>query len=197
MPAWGAKDRRLGNNPLVFAIPYGKEAIVLDFAMTQFSYGKMEAAHLEGRKLPFPGGFDRSGKLTHAPEAILESWRALPIGYWKGASLSLLLDMLATILSAGLSTHQISQREAEYGVSQVFLCIDLAKLGNFPAMEAALTGIIDDLKGSLPDGEEADIRYPGEKILRTRRDNLKNGIPVNPQVWEEISLLGNERKQHP
>ncbi len=109
MPAWGAKDRRLGNNPLVFALPFGKEAIVLDFAMTQFSYGKMEAAQLEGKKLPFPGGFDGEGRLTDEPAAILESWRALPIGYWKGAGLSLLLDILATILSAGISTHQIKQ----------------------------------------------------------------------------------------
>ena len=41
MPAWGARDFRLGNNPLVFAIPYLDEAIVLDFAMSQFSYGKL------------------------------------------------------------------------------------------------------------------------------------------------------------
>src|SRR5262245_2979657 len=42
MPAWNATDRRLGNNPIVIAIPYNGEAIVLDMAMSQFSYGKME-----------------------------------------------------------------------------------------------------------------------------------------------------------
>jgi 3-dehydro-L-gulonate 2-dehydrogenase len=189
MPAWGAKDRRLGNNPIVFAVPYGKEAIVLDFAMTQFSYGKMEAAQLEGKKLPFPGGFNREGELTDDPADILESWRALPIGYWKGAGLSLLLDILATILSAGDSTFQLSKREAEYGVSQAFIAINLKKLSNFPAIEGTVADIIADLKGSVPDGPEADIRYPGEQVLFTRRDNLRNGIPVNKKVWDEITLL--------
>lgn len=189
MPAWGAKDRRLGNNPLVFAVPYGKEAIVLDFAMTQFSYGKMEATQLEGKKMPFPGGFNNAGELTDDPATILESWRALPIGYWKGAGLSLLLDILAAILSAGDSTHQLSKREAEYGVSQVFIAIDIKKLSNFPGIEMAISEIISDLKGSVPDGPVAAIRYPGEQILLTRKDNLKNGIPVNKDVWDEIILL--------
>jgi 3-dehydro-L-gulonate 2-dehydrogenase len=189
MPAWGAKDRRLGNNPLVFAVPFGKEAIVLDFAMTQFSYGKMEAAQLEGNSLPFPGGFNVEGELTDDPAAILESWRALPIGYWKGAGLSLLLDILATILSAGDSTHKLSKRAAEYGVSQVFIAIDIKKLNNFPAIEMAISDIIADLKESVPDGPGTAIRYPGEQILLTRKENLKLGIPVNKQVWDEITLL--------
>jgi 3-dehydro-L-gulonate 2-dehydrogenase len=189
MPAWGAKDRRLGNNPLVFAVPFGKEAIVLDFAMTQFSYGKMEAVQLEGNSLPFPGGFNVEGELTDDPAAILESWRALPIGYWKGAGLSLLLDILATILSAGDSTHKLSKRAAEYGVSQVFIAIDIKKLNNFPAIETAISDIIADLKESVPDGPGTAIRYPGEQILLTRKENLKLGIPVNKQVWDEIILL--------
>jgi len=189
MPAWGARDRRLGNNPLVFAVPFGKEAIVLDFAMTQFSYGKMEAAKLEGKKMPFPGGFNLEGELTEDPAAILESWRALPIGYWKGAGLSLLLDILATILSAGSSTEQISKREAEYGVSQVFIAIAINKLSNFPAIEKAISDIIADLKESVPDDQGAAIRYPGEQIVLTRKDNLKNGIPVNKKVWDEIKLI--------
>ena len=63
MPAWGAKDVRLGNNPFVIAVPYKDEAVVLDFAMTQFSYGKMENYRREGKSflmqedLMLPGSF--------------------------------------------------------------------------------------------------------------------------------------------
>ena len=186
MPAWGAKDSHLGNNPLVFAVPFKKEAVVLDFAMTQFSYGKMEAVQLEGEKLPFPGGFNTKGELTDDPAEILGSWRALPIGYWKGAGLSLLLDILATILSAGISTHQVSKREAEFGVSQVFIAINIKKLSNFPAIETAISDIITDLKKSVPNESDTVVRYPGEQVLLTRAENLKNGIPVNKKVWDEI-----------
>ena len=44
MPAWKALDSRLGNNPLVMGVPFNDEAIVLDMAFSQFSYGAMELA---------------------------------------------------------------------------------------------------------------------------------------------------------
>lgn len=189
MPAWGAKESRLGNNPMVFAVPFNGEAIVLDFAMTQFSYGKMEAAKLEGKILPYPGGFTKNGKLTDQPAEILESRRALPIGYWKGAGLSLLLDILATVLSAGLSTRELSQKEVEYSVSQVFIAFSLEKLSNYPIVEQTIGEIISDFKNATPDESGGEIRYPGERVLQTRAENLKNGIPVSKTAWEEIEKL--------
>jgi 3-dehydro-L-gulonate 2-dehydrogenase len=189
MPAWGAKESRLGNNPLVFAVPFGSEAIVLDFAMTQFSYGKMEAAQLEGKSLPYPGGFDEKGKLTNQPEEILESRRALPIGYWKGAGLSLLLDILATVLSAGRSTKELSELEAEYGVSQVFIAFSLEKLSNSLSIHTTINEIVSNFKSAEADESGGEIRYPGDRVLQTREENLKNGIPVNKKVWKEIVRL--------
>lgn len=189
MPAWGAKDPRLGNNPFVLAVPYGKEAVVLDFAMSQYSYGKMESYANEGRKLPFPGGFDNNGELTDDPGKILESWRSLSIGYWKGAGLSLLLDILAAILSAGSSVNEITAGKVEYNCSQIFVAVDITKLSNYPSMEKAVQGIIDDLHSSVPVDTETTIRYPGENIARIREASLKNGIPVARNIWNEIMLL--------
>lgn len=189
MPAWGATDRRLGNNPLVFAIPYAGEAIVLDFALTQFSYGKMEDTHLKGQTLPYPGGFDTHGRLTSLPGEILQSGRALPVGLWKGASLSLLLDMMAAVLSSGLSTSQVSRKEAEYGVSQVFIAFSLKKLENFPAIERTISEIVADFKQSVPENKDGQVRYPGERAVATRKHNFEHGIPVNEVVWEKINNL--------
>ena len=173
MPAWGAKDPRLGNNPFVIAIPYRNEAIVLDFAMSQFSYGKMESFSNEGKQLPYPGGFNKEGELTTSPDEILETWRALPIGYWKGAGLSLLLDIMAAILSGGLSTHEISRGKDEYSVSQVFIVISISQLQNFPAIDNSINQIIEDLQKSIPENEATKIKYPGENVVQTRNANLK------------------------
>ena len=189
MPAWGAKDFRQGNNPLVIAVPYGDEAIVLDFAMTQFSYGKMESYQREGKILPFPGGFDSKGMLTSDPGDVIETQRALPIGYWKGAGLSLLLDIMATVLSGGLSTHEISKDKVEHSVSQVFIAISLKSLKNFPAIDNSIHQIIEDLQCSEPEIVTAEIRYPGENVVKIRNKNLKNGIPVNRAIWEQILAL--------
>jgi 3-dehydro-L-gulonate 2-dehydrogenase len=189
MPAWGAKDPRLGNNPLVFAVPFDNKAIVLDFAMSQFSYGKMELYKLEGKKLPFPGGFNKTGKLTTDPYGILETRRTLPIGYWKGAGLSLILDILAAVLSGGSSTGEITIRKVEYGLSQVFIAINLKSLHNYPEVDKTIHRIIRSFKESEPVDNKAEIRYPGENIIKTRTENLRNGIPVNETIWSEILSL--------
>lgn len=189
MPAWGATDNKLGNNPLVIAVPFGDEAIVLDMAMSQYSYGKMETKKMEHSLLDFPGGYNSSNEITFDPAEILDSKRPMPVGYWKGAGLSLLLDILSAILSGGLSTNQISNKPDETGVSQVYIAFDTRKLGNFPSIQNTISEIISDYKNSVPVDEQTTIRYPGEHILQIRAANLRNGIEVNTGVWNEILTL--------
>ena len=189
MPAWGARDCRLGNNPLVLAVPYEEEAIVLDMAMSQFSYGAIESHELRGNQLPFPGGYDQSGKLTTNPSQILKSGRLLPIGYWKGSGLAILLDVIATVLSGGESTTAISTRHTETAISQVFILIDISKLGNESSIASAVKAIIENLHDSSVADDMKEVLYPGERLVRTRSENLNNGIPVDRSIWEEVKSL--------
>lgn len=186
MPAWGATDPHLGNNPLVIAVPFQDEAIVLDFAMSLYSYGKLDLLRKDGESLPYPGGYDSAGQLTTDPDEILKTWRVLPAGYWKGSGLSLMLDILATIFSGGLSTHQIQSCNSEFSVSQVFIAIDIRSLPNFPGIDTSIRNIIDDLHKSNPVDASSPIRYPGEKILITRKENDEKGILVNKLAWERL-----------
>jgi 3-dehydro-L-gulonate 2-dehydrogenase len=188
MPAWGAIDNRLGNNPFVLAVPFNDEAIVLDMAMSQYSYGKMELAKMKDEKLGVYGGYDLSGQLTNDPAEILASRRPLPIGYWKGAGLTLLLDILATILSGGLSTADINKKGIEYA-SQVFIAIDISKLGNCSSIPQLIDNIVSDYHQSVTEDEKSRIIYPGQHVLETRKQNLAKGIPVIRTIWEEILIL--------
>ena len=156
-------------------------------AMSQYSFGAMELAVMNDTKLAVSGGYDTNGILTNNPADIINSRRPLPIGYWKGAGLSLLLDLLASILSGGLSTHQSTAKGIEF-CSQVFIAIDISKLASF-AVGNIIQNIIDDYKQSVPVTEQTAITYPGERILTTRKINTENGIPVFSKVWEEIILL--------
>lgn len=186
MPPWGATEPRLGNNPLIIGLPYDNEAIVLDMAMSQYSYGAMEVARQRGAQLPYPGGYDVNGNLTTDPVAIMESRRPLPIGYWKGAGLSLLLDMLAALLGAGLSTAEISTKDTEYDLSQVFIAVDLKRLHNYSTMEETLRRIIDDYcSATATPGER--LRYPGQSVVETRKKNMEEGVPVVGDVWERVA----------
>jgi 3-dehydro-L-gulonate 2-dehydrogenase len=172
----------------VIAIPYHNEAIVLDMAMSQFSFGAMELAKMKNEELSVNGGFDVKGNLTRDPQAIIETGRLLPVGLWKGAGLSLLLDMLAALLSGGLATHQITSKETEYA-SQVFIAIDISKLGDHSAITKTVENILNDYLQSVPADDKKKIVYPGQRVIETRKKNLENGIPVLKQVWGEIIKL--------
>lgn len=192
MPAWGAIDCKLGNNPLVIALPYKDEAIVMDMAMSQFSVGAMELAVIKKEKLAQPGGFDAKGKMTDDPAAIIQSKRVLPVGYWKGAGMALLLDLLATILSGGSSTADLTKKEAEFGVSQVFICIDLSRLNNQQAIHTIVENIVFDYHRSIPADSAIKIVYPGEQVLEKRKRNSEQGIPVVKEIWDNILALSTE-----
>jgi len=188
MPAWGAKDRRIGNNPFVLAIPRGNGAhVVLDCAMSQFSYGKIEEYKLNNRLLPVDGGFDPEGNLSKDPSLIEKTWRVLPIGFWKGSAMSIALDLAAAVLSGGNTTSEVGKLgEDEYGLSQVLIAIDPNKMDSAQFADQKLDSAISDLKNSEPSDQNSKIYYPGEKTYITRQDNTKNGIPVSDKVWNNI-----------
>ena len=163
--------------------------IVLDMAMSQFSYGKLQSYRVQGEQLPVDGGFDSTGKLTRNPEAIEKSGRPLPIGYWKGSGLALILDLTATILSGGWSTRRLGQLEDEYGVSQVFIAIDPGKISEQSFMQQAVEEIIQDFHAAAPETEKGKVFYPGEKTLAIRVDSLQNGVTVDASIWGKVLTM--------
>jgi 3-dehydro-L-gulonate 2-dehydrogenase len=179
LPPWGSDQPRLGNNPLVIAVPRAGGHVVLDMAMSQFSFGALEVYRGRGEPLPVDGGYDTDGNLTRDAEEIEATGRALPIGFWKGSGLSLVLDMIAAGLSGGLATHQIpAEPELETDISQVFIAINISA-------DDIADRIIADLRSIDV------VRYPGERTLAIRKENMEKGIPVEEGVWEQVcGLLG-------
>lgn len=185
MPAWGAKESRLGNNPLVIGVPRKNGPVVLDMAMSQFAYGKLSRLAGAGEKTAFPAGFDQSGNLTDDPKTVLENQSALPVGLWKGSGLSLMLDLLAALLSGGNSTKDIGKHRLETGLSQVFISLDPKVLGLETWFEDKAEEILEDYLGAGA-FEGKSVFYPGQQTLLTRKRNLEAGVPVTAKTWEKL-----------
>ena len=187
LPPWGGLKAAVGNNPMAIGVPRKAGHVVLDIAMSQFSYGAIEAYRKRNEPLPVAGGFDEEGNLTQDAAAIERTLRLLPMGYWKGSGLSVLLDMTAAMLSLGTATWQIPQdslREAD--LSQIFIAIHPAALGPVERCEAIANEIVDAVHACPPVKEGQRVRYPGEQTLKVRAENQKLGIPVEEATWAEI-----------
>ena len=190
MPAWGARDRRIGNNPFIMAVPRQGGHVVVDIAMAQFSYGQMDNKALRGDMLPVPGGYDDQGQLSCDPKEIAKTWRVLPIGYWKGSALSIVLDLVATVLSGGRSVSNIGKLSSdEYSLSQMFIALDATRIAGQDYLAAAVNEVLDNLHESTRVDATKPVLYPGENSLAIRNTNLANGIPVDDGVWAKIQSL--------
>lgn len=183
---WGGVDARLGNNPLVIAVPRKGGHVVLDMAISQYAVGKLHLYKDAGKELPLPGGYDVEGNLTTDAAAILQSKRLLPVGFWKGSGLAMVLDLLASVLSQGNSTPKIAAQGTETGVSQVFICI---RPENTEYTEQVIEEIIGYAKTSRPVDGHTHISYPGENTLRTREKSLKEGVWVDEKIWQTVLEL--------
>ncbi len=192
MPAWGGREVNVGNNPIVIAVPHEPYPILLDMAMSQFSYGKMEVLEQLGEKLPCAGGFDKDMQLTDEPAAILESGLALPMGNWKGSGLAMLIDLLVSILSGGSTTRDIGKNEEEYGLSQLFIAFDLSQLSDTDNTARVIQDVTDSLLETTAIEPDGQVFYPGQQTWLRREENQKKGIPVDPETWEKIIALGKD-----
>jgi len=187
VPPWGGVEPGIGNNPLVMAVPRAKGHVVLDMAMSQFSYGALESYRKRGELLPVEGGFDAEGKLTRDPGAIEKSQRLLPVGFWKGSGLAVVLDLVAAMTSLGNATRAIANDPLrETGLSQMFVAFDPRALGGATRMEQIADEVVESLHLSRPAEEGKPVRYPGENTLRLREENRRLGLPVEQAVWDEI-----------
>lgn len=193
MAPWGSHDLRVGNNPLVVAVPGAATPVVLDMAMSQFSYGKLDTLARAGASTAVDAGWDEHGEPTTNTAAVLRSGRVMPTGYWKGSGLALVLDLLATALSGGNSTHDIPKDpEHESGLSQVFIAIDLARSSASPSIRGRLAAVVDDYVSAVPIDAASPVRYPGARALQARRENLSLGIPVDESIWREILAMNGK-----
>ena len=190
MPAWGARDRRIGNNPFVMAIPHQEGHVVVDIAMAQFSYGQMESTAMRGGLLPVAGGYDEQGELSCDPKAIGKTKRVLPIGFWKGSSMSIVMDLIAAVLSGGRSTMRVGELgNDEYALSQVFIAMDATRIAGPTFLDSAVTEVLENVRASERVDIEVPVLYPGERSLSNRKENLAHGIPVDESVWSRIAAL--------
>ena len=181
MPPWGGTKAGLGNNPFVMAIPYPDGPIVLDMAMSQYAYGKLEWHMKKGTELDGYGGFNKDNELTRDPAEIMETGRILPTGLWKGSAMALVLDLAAAILSGGFTTREIGELPDETKLSQVFISVDVSKYMSEKELLSMAKSSLDFIQAG-----NKDARFPGQGSLEKRKLHRKAGVEIPREVWAQI-----------
>ena len=97
-----------------------------------------------------------------------------------------MLDVMAAVISGGQSTHQIGKQGDEHAVSQVFIAIDATSLMGEQVLNEAVEAVVDDFHTAAPLSDNEEVRYPGEGMLRVRRESLDKGVVVDADQWQAL-----------
>jgi len=185
--AYGAKEPSTGNNPITIAIPRRAGSLVMDMAVSQYAFGKLEIMAQEGGMLDTPCGYDTDGSLTNDPKKIVESGLMMPMALWKGSALSIMIDLMVSMLSLGRTSLTIgTPADGEKGMSQMFVCMNPAAVIDMDKAEAQMEKTIAFLNALEPKDGVHGVHAPGENLERTRARNRERGIPVTEDTWQKI-----------
>lgn len=88
-------------------------------------------------------------------------------------------------LTGGRTTHSIGTA-VEKEVSQVFIAISLENLPDRATIEEKISASLADLKSSEALDADNPVRFPGERRIIVREQNIREGIPVDEKIWEKI-----------
>ena len=193
MPPWGGKDGLLGTNPFAAGAPGGALApFLLDMSPAVAARGKIRRAERRGERIPLGYALDADGRPTTDPKAALGGV-VLPIGGYKGSGLSMLMDILAGVISgagfAGGVADQYKVYDRPQDVGHFFLAMRPDLFVPERDYHARMDTLVERVR-NCPKAEGFDeILIPGEPETRLEAKHCRTGIPYSPN---EIAALQAE-----
>lgn len=184
--AHGSYEPLFGTNPLAIAAPTESEPIVLDMATSAMPFFGLVEAKTAGRSIPAGIAYDKHGKPTTDPAEAMDG-ALLPFdkGY-KGAGLSLFVQILAGPL-VGAAFAGIGDQKSNWG--HLIIAIDPDILGGREHLKESVTKIVEKMKGTKKLPGTKEIFAPGE-----RGDRLFAAAQKAGTVDIEDNLLAGLKK---
>jgi delta1-piperideine-2-carboxylate reductase len=188
MAAWSGGRPVTGTNAMAFAAPRpGSDPLVWDQSSSVVSQGDVLLAAEQGRDLPPGVGCDSSGRPTTSAAAILSGGALLPFGGPKGASLAVMVEVLAAALTGGPFGFEDRSPDGVATTSrggQFLLIIDPTRsTSRFQDRMVALCAALIDA------GAE---RLPGDRRYHVRRQALSMGIELDVKAYAMLLDLAGK-----
>ncbi len=179
LPPAGGKEPLYGTNPIAFAWPReGQEPCVFDQASAVMARGEVMIAAREGRELPQGVGIDADGNPSTDPNAVLKG-ALLPFGGYKGASIAMMVELLAaSLIGEQLSFEAAEQDNNDGGPprgGEFILAIDPSH--GLASSEGLFARIL----------QQDGTRLPGDGRRAKREDIMKNGVQIPAALYGKIA----------
>ena len=184
----GAVRPVYGTNPMAFAAPRADGGIVVfDQAVSMMAHGDVQIAARSGHALPPGTGVDSEGRPTTDPRAVLDGGALLAFGGHKGASIAMMIEIMAAALTGGLFSHEVDWSGHPGAqtpcTGECLILIDPARGGSAAAFAARVEQLVAALHAS---GQE---RMPGERRFAARERAGSAGIRVDAAMVARLEAM--------
>ncbi|MDK2986760.1 MAG: hypothetical protein PWQ96_2404 [Clostridia bacterium] len=193
MAPWGGIKPLLGTNPIAVAVPAGEyPPVVLDMATSIVARGKILLEAKRGGKIPLGWALDQEGNPTEDPEKA-KYGTVLPVGGPKGYGLSLMVDILAGVLTGANFGGSVPSMTEDFSRRlNVGIFFAAFKLENFMPIDS-FKQRMDEMIRTIKDSPKApgvdEIFLPGEIEYKCQRERLSQGIPLEQNLVKELNDL--------
>ena len=193
---FGGTTRKLSTNPMVMAFPYRDDGpVLLDFATSISSEGKLRVARAKGNTLPDYWVITKDGDPSNDPNTYYEGGSLLPIGGLhgghKGYALSFMVALFGAVLgsigSPELREVKASENSMLHGTTLILA--DLRQLGSLDLVKAQVASIVEYIKDTPMREGFSEVLYPGEFEVRNRTQRRKDGLYIEDATWSEVAGL--------
>ena len=186
--AWpGTKAVSVSTSPLAIGVPGGPSgAIVFDMSTAIASSGRLKKALLDNKPLPEGYALDKDGNpTTDASRAAI----SLPVGGAKGAGLSLMIEILASVLGASPITSKLAPPGAKRGhtANGLVIVIDVAKFRDLAGFTGDIEALVEVVKAMPRFADAEPVRMPGERGAAELAARMKAGTPLNARLRGELA----------
>ena len=177
--AWfGAREGRLGTNPIAYAFPTGGAPVVADFSTSAVPEGRVRLLHHEGRPAPDGVLLDADGQPSTDPGVLYRqpagTLRPLggPQGH-KGSALGLLVEVMGTLL-AGEAPDDPGRHNSLTIVA--VRCPD--------GFADGADGLVRYVRSAAPIDPARPPLVPGDPEAAARAG--ATAVPVDATTWERL-----------
>jgi ureidoglycolate dehydrogenase (NAD+) len=193
MVYYGSKTEGVSTNPVAIAAPTGDpdRPLLFDMSTAAVALGKIMAAKDAGRAIPLDWGVDKDGVQTSDPAKVKA---VLPVAGPKGSGLSLMIEVLASVLVGNPLISVALSKGGDPGGNGVVIALDPSAFGaadRFVAMADELCAAIKDLS---PATGVTSVLLPGERGFNEMTRRLQNDIPIADGTLSRLEQLAAQLK---
>jgi ureidoglycolate dehydrogenase (NAD+) len=185
----GSKTEGVSTNPIAIAAPTTDpdRPLLLDMSTASVAIGKIMAAKDAGQAIPAGWGVDENGRETTDPSKVKA---VLPMAGPKGSGLSLMIEVLASVMVANPLISVALTEGGDPGGNGLVVVLDPSAFGNnftfeVDRLRAAIKGL------PLADGLDS-IYLPGERGFEVMERRSRAGIPLAQGTRSRLIALAKK-----